>query len=53
MELQNFESIYQNTYDNTLKFIVVKCNNIDEKDIIDKYKKIITKFQLKNMKILN
>ena len=30
MNVQNFENFYQTTYDNTLKFIVVKCNNIED-----------------------
>ena len=35
MNLLDFENIYQRTYDNTLKSIVIKCNNIDDiNDII-------------------
>ena len=55
MELQNFESIYQNTYDNTLKFIVVKCNNIDDiNDIIqDTYVELYNKLKRKSIKVEN
>ena len=55
MELQNFESIYQNTYDNTLKFIVVKCNNIDDiNDIIqDTYVELYNKLKKKSIKVEN
>lgn len=35
MNFSDFEAIYNDTYDNTLKFIVVKCNDIDNiNDII-------------------
>lgn len=35
MNVQNFENLYQSTYDNTLKFIVINCNNIEDvNDII-------------------
>lgn len=55
MELQNFESIYQNTYENTLKFIVVKCNNIDDiNDIIqDTYVELYNKLKRKSIKVEN
>lgn len=55
MELQNFGSIYQNTYDNTLKFIVVKCNNIDDiNDIIqDTYVELYNKLRRKSINVEN
>ncbi len=35
MSTQNFEKIYQETYNSVLKFVVIKCNNIDDvNDII-------------------
>ena len=27
---KDFENIYQNTYNKLLKYIVIKCNNIDD-----------------------
>ena len=51
MNLLDFENIYQRTYDNTLKFIVIKCNNIDDiNDIIqDTYIELYHKLQRKNI----
>lgn len=55
MKLQNFDNIYQNTYDNTLKFIVLKCNNIDDiNDIIqDTYVELYHKLQKKDINVEN
>lgn len=55
MNLLNFENIYQRTYDNTLKFIVIKCNNIDDiNDIIqDTYIELYHKLQRKNIDVEN
>lgn len=40
---EEFEKIYQETYQSTLKFIIIKCNNIDEvNDIIqDTYMELL------------
>lgn len=32
--LKNFEQIYKETYDTTLKFIICKCNSFDDVDDI-------------------
>ena len=55
MNLLDFENIYQRTYDNTLKFIVIKCNNIDDiNDIIqDTYIELYHKLQRKNIDVEN
>lgn len=55
MNLLDFETIYQRTYDNTLKFIVIKCNNIDDiNDIIqDTYIELYHKLQRKNIDVEN
>lgn len=55
MNLIDFENIYQRTYDNTLKFIVIKCNNIDDiNDIIqDTYIELYHKLQRKNIDVEN
>ena len=49
MNIQEFEKIYQNTYENTLKFIIVNCKNIDDiNDIIqDTYIELYNKLKKK------
>lgn len=51
MNLSEFETIYNDTYDNTLKFIVIKCNDIDSiKDIIqDTYVELYKKLKKRNI----
>ena len=53
MNVQDFENLYQITYDNTLKFIVVKCNNIEDiNDIIqDTYVELYRKLKKSDLNI--
>lgn len=53
MNVQNFENLYQSTYDNTLKFIVIKCNNIEDvNDIIQEtYIELYRRFKKSNFNI--
>ena len=52
-ELKDFENLYQTTYNTTLKFIIVNCNNLDDiNDIIqDTYIELLN--ILKRKKTLN
>lgn len=51
MKLSDFEKIYNETYNNTLKFVVVKCNDIvNIKDIIqDTYIELYKKLKKKDI----
>ena len=51
MKLSDFEKIYNETYSNTLKFVIVKCNDIDNiKDIIqDTYIELYKKLKKKDV----
>ena len=53
MNVQNFENLYQTTYDNTLRFIVIKCNNIEDiNDIIqDTYIELYRKLKKSDLNI--
>lgn len=53
IKVENFEEIYKQTYNNVLKFIVVKCNNIDDiNDVLqDTYIELFNK--IKKEKIIN
>lgn len=55
MELQEFEKIYKETYDNTLKFIVIKCSHIEDVDDIlqDTYVELFKKMKKQNVDIEN
>ena len=55
MNLLDFENIYQRTYDNTLKFIVIKCNNSDDINDITQgtYIELYHKLQRKNIDVEN
>lgn len=48
---KNFEEIYNSTYKNTLKYIIVHCNNMD--DVNDIIQDTYTEFYKKLQKIIN
>lgn len=48
----NFEKIYRETYNNTLKFVIIRCNNLDDvNDIIqDTYFELFKKLKKQKIK---
>lgn len=52
MQIQKFEEIYNATYNRTLKYIVIKCNNIEDiNDIIqDTYLELLNKIKRNKLK---
>lgn len=52
MQIQKFEEIYNDTYNRTLKYIVIKCNNIEDiNDIIqDTYLELLNKMKRNKLK---
>lgn len=52
IKLENFETIYRKTYNRTLKFIIIKCSNMDDiNDILqDTYIELLNKLK-KNKKL--
>ncbi len=53
MKIQDFENLYQTTYDSTLKFIVIKCSNIEDINEIvqDTYIELYRKLKKKDLNI--
>ncbi len=55
IKIADFEKIYRETYNHTLKFIIIKCNNLDDvNDILqDTYLELLKKLKYKKIQTDN